>query len=165
MIIIERITTNNALVFKAARLRALLESPTAFSSTYAKESQITDEEWLKRSVRWSSDGSVGFLALAGERACGMIFCFEGEEERLQGHVVSMWVDPEFRRAGIGKELIHSVVSWARSRRMQELKLMVTSVNDGAIAFYERLGFRMTGKTGPYPNDPAITEFEMVLAVH
>jgi ribosomal protein S18 acetylase RimI-like enzyme len=46
----------------------------------------------------------------------------------------------------------------------ELILTVTSVNHGAIRFYERLGFRKTGKTEPYPNDPAIFEYEMLLAL-
>jgi ribosomal protein S18 acetylase RimI-like enzyme len=164
MIVIERITTENALVFRDVRLRALQESPTAFSSTYAKESQITDDEWIKRSVRWSSDGSVGFLAYEETRVCGMVFCYTEQEHREQGHIVSMWVDPEFRRASVGRLLIESVVAWAKRRRLHELKLMVTSVNHGAIAFYERLGFGMSGQTGPYPNDPAITESEMLLPV-
>jgi ribosomal protein S18 acetylase RimI-like enzyme len=72
----------------------------------------------------------------------------------------MWVAPEARRAGVGKRLVDAVAEWARSRAMRELKLMVTSVNAGAIAFYYRMGFKMTGKTGVYPNDAAITEFEM-----
>ena len=38
--------------------------------------------------------------------------------------------------------------------------MVTSINDGAFRFYERLGFVKTGRTQPYPNDTAIIEFEM-----
>ena len=164
MIVIERVTAENALVFKDVRLHALKESPTAFSSTYAKEAQISDEEWIQRAVRWSSDGAVGFLAHEEDRACGMVFCFESEHDRGQGHIVSMWVDPEFRLAGVGRLLILSVAAWAKDRPMRELKLMVTSVNHGAVAFYERLGFRMSGKTGPYPNDPAITEYEMWLAV-
>jgi ribosomal protein S18 acetylase RimI-like enzyme len=45
--------------------------------------------------------------------------------------------------------------------MRDVKLMVTSVNHGAIAFYERLGFRMTGKTEVYPNDATIKQYEMV----
>jgi ribosomal protein S18 acetylase RimI-like enzyme len=45
----------------------------------------------------------------------------------------------------------------------ELKLMVISANPGAIAFYERMGFKMTGKTAVYPNDSTITEYEMVRA--
>ena len=161
---IERVTAENALVFKDVRLRALKESPTAFSSTFAKESQISDEEWIQRAVRWSSDGAVGFLAHEENRVCGMVFCFESEQDRGQGHIVSMWVDPEFRLAGVGRMLILSVAAWAKDRSMRELKLMVTSVNHGAVAFYEHLGFRMSGKTGPYPNDPAITEYEMWLAV-
>ena len=91
----------------------------------------------------------------------MVFCYTEPDHSQHGHIVSMWVDPEFRRAGVGRLLIDSVAAWARGRGMHELKLMVTSVNHGAIAFYERLGFRMSGKTGPYPNDPAITEFEML----
>jgi len=162
LIVIERITPQTALVFKDVRLRALLDAPTAFSSTYAKESQFPDEEWMKRSVRWSSDGSVAFLAMDVVVGCGIIGAYEENAQCAQ--VISMWVDPEFRRAGVGKALIDAVVDWAGSRAVRELKLMVTSVNQGAIAFYKRLGFRMTGKTAVYPNDAAITEYEMVRAL-
>jgi len=147
------------MVFKDVRLRALQDSPTAFSRTYAKESAFPDEEWRKRAVRWSSNGSAIFLAMDGDVGCGMIGAYEENEERAQ--VVSMWVAPEARRAEVGKRLVDAVVDWTRSRGMRELKLMVTSVNAGAIEFYQRMGFGMTGKTAVYPNDAAITEFEMV----
>ena len=160
MIAIERITPQTALVFKDVRLRALLDSPTAFSSTYAKESQLPDEEWMKRAVRWSSDGSAIFLAMDGDAGCGIIGAYE-EEDATRAQVISMWVAPEVRRACVGKKLVEAVMHWARSRQVNELKLMVTSVNDGAIAFYQRMGFRMTGQTAVYPNDASITEFEMV----
>jgi ribosomal protein S18 acetylase RimI-like enzyme len=164
LVVIESITPRDALVFKDIRLRALRDSPTAFSSTYAKESALPDEEWMKRSVRWSSDGSAAFLAMDGDIGCGIVGAYE--EEQVQcAQVISMWVDPKFRRAGVGKGLIDAVVEWAQSRTVRELKLMVTSVNPGAIAFYERLGFSMTGKTAVYPNDATITEYEMVRALH
>jgi len=38
--------------------------------------------------------------------------------------------------------------------------MVTSNNEPAILFYQRLGFTLTGRTAPYANDPALLEFEM-----
>ena len=159
MIAIERITPETAMVFKNVRLRALQDSPTAFGSTYAKESQFPDEEWRKRAVRWSSEGSAIFLAMDGDAGCGIIGAYEEEEQQAQ--VISMWVAPEVRRAGVGKRLVDAVVDWARSRAVCELKLMVTSVNPGAMAFYTRLGFGLTGTTAVYPNDAAITEFEMV----
>jgi ribosomal protein S18 acetylase RimI-like enzyme len=74
----------------------------------------------------------------------------------------MWVDPGYRRAGVGKKLIDAVIAWNRSRGVRELVLMVTDVNAEAIAFYERLGFAKTGVTEQYPNDPAIIEYEMML---
>jgi GNAT superfamily N-acetyltransferase len=163
LIVIERITPQTALVFKDVRLRALRDAPTAFSSTHAKESQYPDEEWLKRSVRWSSDGFVAFLAMDGDVGCGIVGAYE--ENAPCAQVISMWVDRESRRAGVGKMLIDAVLDWARSRGVQELKLMVTSINDGAIAFYEHMGFRMTGKTEAYPNDATMIEYEMARRLH
>src|ERR1700749_4676506 len=104
-----------------------------------------------------------FLAYEGENACGIIGSFE-EEGPQRAQVISMWVDPRFRRVGVGKVLIDAVGDWGRSPPGRELKPMVTSVNEGAIAFYARLGFRMTGATAVYPNDATITEYEMVRVV-
>jgi ribosomal protein S18 acetylase RimI-like enzyme len=162
MITLEQITPTTAYIFKAVRLRALKDAPTAFSSTYDKELLIPDEEWFKRSVRWSSEGSVGYLAFFRGESCGMVACYAEDQNPARAHVVSMWVDPRYRRTGAGTALINAVMAWAKARGMQELKLMVTSVNRGAIDFYERIGFTKTGKISPYPNDPLIVEYEMLL---
>jgi ribosomal protein S18 acetylase RimI-like enzyme len=165
MITLEPISPVNALVFKTVRLRALQTDPTAFSGTYAKEAVLADDEWFRRSVRWSSDGSIAYLACDHETPCGLVGCYAEENDPEYGHVISMWVDPAYRSAGVGRALIDGLKSWATARRMRALKLMVTSVNPGAICFYERLGFRKTGITGPYPNDPAVIEYEMILPLH
>lgn len=165
MITLEPITPEVALIFKAVRLRALQDSPAAFSSTYAKESKLTDDEWLKRSVRWASDGSIGYIAFDKKNACGLVACYAEDEHPSRAHVISMWVDPAYRRAGVGKMLIDALTPWATARGLHELKLMVVSLNQSAIEFYERIGFRKSGVTGPYPNDPAIMEYEMLLPLH
>jgi ribosomal protein S18 acetylase RimI-like enzyme len=162
MINLEPISPANALVFKSIRLRALKTDPVAFSSTFAKESQLADDEWFRRSLLWSSDGSIGLLAFDHGNPCGLVACYVPEDETSRAHVISMWVDPSHRRAGVGSALIDGLKTWAVGRDIRALHLMVTNVNKGAIGFYERLGFHMTGKTGPYPNDPAIFEHEMVL---
>lgn len=162
MIALERISPNNALVFRDVRLRALQDAPTAFSSTHARESAIADDEWIKRSVRWSSDGAIGYIAFDGDYSCGLVACYAHQENPLRGHVISMWVDPAYRRTGVGRMLIDALIEWAGDRKMRELNLMVTSVNESAIRFYQRIGFGKTGNKGPYPNDPSIEEFEMVL---
>jgi len=45
-----------------------------------------------------------------------------------------------------------------------LLLMVTSNNEPAMRFYEKLGFTRTGRTEPYSNDPAVFEYEMSLPI-
>lgn len=168
MIFLQPITPDTAFIFKDARLRALRDSPLAFSSTYAKESQLSDAEWMKRSARWKGDYAVGYLAFDDSdrgSACGLVACSAEQASDPHGHVISMWVDPAFRRAGVGRMLIAALGEWAGTRGLHELRLMVTSVNQGAIEFYERMGFRMSGAIRPYPNDPAIVEYEMLLQLN
>jgi len=70
-IAIEPITTANMLLFKDVRLRALQDTPYAFGSTYAKESQFTELEWIKRVERWNGESGTGFLAMDQGTACGI----------------------------------------------------------------------------------------------
>jgi putative acetyltransferase len=68
-----------------------------------------------------------------------------------GHMEALFVDPAFRRQGIGAALVR--------RGRQTNPTMTTDVNEQnaqAIAFYEKMGFRRTGRSEidrqgrPYP---------------
>ena len=72
----------------------------------------------------------------------------------------MWVAGSHRRLNVGRRLVDAITAWADSRHANALYLMATSDNEPAIAFYQSLGFAMTGRTEPYPNDPALIEYEM-----
>lgn len=163
MITIERITSENIAMFKTVRLKALRESPLAFGSTYAREAAFDAAEWLKRLERWNGERGIGFLAMDGEVGCGIAGALiEADESRAT--LVSMWTAPTHRKDGVGRMLVDAVLEWAESRGVKTLELLVTGVNDGAMRFYERLGFVKTGKTQAYPIDPAITEYEMARPV-
>jgi GNAT superfamily N-acetyltransferase len=160
MPLLEQISTNDVLVFKTVRLRALQDSPAAFGSTYARESQFPDAEWLKRAANMNGEKAIGYLAMDDDGACGVIGVFRDEHDSLSANVVSMWVAPAYRRTGLGASLIAALQTWARNHGVLVLRLMVTSNNRAAIEFYEHMGFSMTGNTEPYPNDPAVIEYEM-----
>jgi RimJ/RimL family protein N-acetyltransferase len=49
-----------------------------------------------------------------------------------------------RRQGIGTALLHAAVGWARDVGVHKLELHVFPYNEGAIALYERFGFRREG---------------------
>jgi ribosomal protein S18 acetylase RimI-like enzyme len=150
--------------YKAVRLRALQDTPLAFGSTYARESQLTDEEWEVRAARLTNGRDIGFLGQHSGRYAGLALCFTDEADPRKGHLISMWVAPEARRHGLGRKLIDAIEAWAAGQEIDTLQLMVTSVNDAATKFYERLGFTKTGRTEPYPNDPALIEYEMTKAI-
>jgi GNAT superfamily N-acetyltransferase len=161
---VHRITPNNADLFKAVRLRALQDAPYAFSSTYEGESKFSDTEWCARITRWNGDKGIGFLAMDCGEPCGIAGSLLDEEDATRAQVVSVWTAPAHRRQGVGGLLVNVVIAWARSRNARVLHLMVTQTNESAIRLYERLGFTMTGRTEPHPNDPALAECEMSLLI-
>ena len=158
--LIEHITLENIEAFKAARLRALLDSPSAFGSTYARESMMSAVEWVQRVIRWNGTLGVGFWRWSNGSSVELQeHCFD-EKDLKQAQLVSMWTAPEHRQLGVGRMLVEAAIGWARNSGVERLNLMVTSPNKGAILFYQRLGFAMTGQSEPYPNDPGLVQLEM-----
>ena len=164
MIALECVTVANAMLFKDLRLRALRDSPSAFSATYAEESELTDAEWNARAAQRSGDAVTTYLAMDGKIPCGIAAGFLDKENQTRAHLVSMWVPPNYRRLGVGRQLVEAIIEWARARGARSLELIVTSNNDAAKEFYQRLGFAMTGKTAPYRNDAALNDLEMIRSI-
>jgi ribosomal protein S18 acetylase RimI-like enzyme len=160
-----RITPSSAMEYKAIRLTALQDSPTAFGSTYAREVGLSDADWVARAGNLSGERAIGLLAFDSKVPCGIAAVFIDQENQAKAVLVSMWVAPTHRRHGVGRLLIDSIVAWCSDRRVEALQLMVTSSNESAIEFYKRIGFAMTGNTEPYPNDPALFEYEMCRRLH
>jgi ribosomal protein S18 acetylase RimI-like enzyme len=156
------ISPTNALTYKLIRLRALQDTPTAFGSTFAKESQLSDDDWTKRAAQWNSGVRSGaYLAMDDDEiACGIAGGYF-PDDGSGPYLVSMWVAPTHRRHGIGRMLVNAIFDWAKSSGARKLFLHVTTTNEPAIKFYEGLGFTHTGNVVPYPNDPALQESEMV----
>jgi GNAT superfamily N-acetyltransferase len=115
---LERISPSNALDFKAIRLAALQDAPSAFGSTYAKESQFTDADWFKRAGDMSGDRSVGYLAMDARIAYGIAIATPDKLDSAAAWVESMWVAPSYRRHGVGSLLINGILEWAPSRGIQ-----------------------------------------------
>lgn len=164
MITIQPITRENIQIFKTVRLNALVDSPFAFGSTYEREAQFPESEWLVRIERWSGEKGVGFLAMDGDCACGIAGSLLDPLDPSRAQLVSMWTAPAYRRRGVGRLLVKAVLDWAKRREVKTVSLMVTSINDSAGHFYEHLGFFKTGRIEPYPNDPAVVEHEMAQAI-
>jgi ribosomal protein S18 acetylase RimI-like enzyme len=149
--------------FKAVRLRALKDTPSAFGRTYAEESNFSDAEWLNRVTIWNSGSrSVCYIAMNGGEPCGIIACYLDDHDPPRPNVASMWVAPSHRRSGLGTRLLDYARKWAQTLKTPQMRLMVTSGNAAAIHFYERYGFALTGTIEPYPPNPTLHQCEMTV---
>jgi GNAT superfamily N-acetyltransferase len=144
--------------YRAVRLAALNEAPTAFSSTLARELSLTEEAWRLRLA-----GGGQFVASVGHAAVGLAGGVrQGGGDGQAAELVAMWVDPAMRGRGAGRLLVGSVVRWAAEQGFTELRLWVAEGNHGAEIFYTRCGFRRTGARQPIAaGDQARLQLEMV----
>jgi len=65
------------------------------------------------------------------------------------HLSLLAVRPGYRRQGVGRKLIEWLESTARTAGIFEVRLELRAGNDGARQFYEKLGYRETGRRVGY----------------
>lgn len=63
-----------------------------------------------------------------------------------GEISALYILREYQGRGIGRQLMSALLAQLASRR--EVHLWVLHGNDNAIAFYEHMGFRLTGESIP-----------------
>ena len=89
MITFEPITPQNASIFKATRLRALQDTPTAFGATYARESLLTVVDWVERAGKWNGERSILYLAMEARACVGIAGSYLDQEDATRAHLISM----------------------------------------------------------------------------
>jgi len=134
------------------RLAALKEAPYAFGSTYERELEAPESVW-----RRGLETRTRFVAEIDGEVAGTVSGGPGRD-RAFAAVTAMWVDPRFRRQGIGDLLLRSVLDWLRSKKYREVYLWVTDGNDNAERLYLRHGFTRTGESEQVR--PGQLEFEL-----
>src|SRR5437867_3095831 len=118
------------------RLRALLDAPDAFGSTYAEEVEEDEEGWRAWTTGWSGAADQTLFAAEDEGWVGIALGVRWEEEPEVVHLYAMWVDPSSRRRGVGRALVEAVAAWARDLGIGRIVLRVTEGNAAAVALYE-----------------------------
>ncbi len=83
---------------------------------------------------------IGMVAEYGERIVGFMIY---ELHRNKIHVLDFAVHPEFRRRGVGRQMIHKLVGKLSGQRRNRIALYVRESNLAAQLFYRVSGFRAT----------------------
>ncbi len=84
---------------------------------------------------------IGMVAEYGERVVGFMI-YELHKNKL--HVLDFACHPEFRRQGVGRQMIGKLVGKLSTHRRTRIALHVRESNLAAQLFYRIQGFRATG---------------------
>lgn len=110
------------------------------------DGQRTDPEGVLAVVK-SPDSRL----LAVEREGRVIACCQLEHRGTHAYFGMFAVSPTLQGAGLGKVIIAEAERQAReSWGVTEMHMTVISVRDDLIAWYERRGYRRTGRMTPFP---------------
>ncbi|AYG84333.1 hypothetical protein DWB77_06546 [Streptomyces hundungensis] len=81
----------------------------------------------------------------------LVACCQLEHRGEAAYFGMFAVSPALQGAGLGKRIIAEAERVARVEwRVREMHMTVISVREELIAFYERRGYRRTGKLTPFP---------------
>ena len=84
----------------------------------------------------------------------LLGCVYLEKKEPELYLGMLTVSPDMQTSGIGKRLLLAAEQLALEQRCQTISMTVITVRHELIAWYERRGFRTTGETKPFPDDPA-----------
>ncbi|MFK0116767.1 GNAT family N-acetyltransferase [Streptomyces sp. NPDC090994] len=147
----------------------------AFLDTYEQAVQRPDSFWQERAAG-SAEGServrqviaegpggawLGTVTVLIEEA-GTTDWAGFPVERRQGHVVGVYVRPEWRGSGLTKALFAAALDWAWGRGVERMRLIVHEDNGRARGLYRKLGFEASGRVIPLAGAPGQNELEYVL---
>jgi ribosomal protein S18 acetylase RimI-like enzyme len=133
---VRRLLPVASVLYRDIRLEALKLSPEAFGSTFEAE-HAELPAWFSNRL----ESSVVFGAFDGAELVGTagFFIRQGRKEAHKGVLWGMYVRPEARNAGIGKQLVEAVIDHA-SQCVELVQLTVVSSNKPARRLYDSLGF-------------------------
>jgi GNAT superfamily N-acetyltransferase len=136
-------------VYKDLRLHALADSPDAFGSLLATEQQRSDADWESRLESGASSGlDLPLVAEVDGVPAGLAWGRIDRADFSLANLYQMWVAPDYRRNGLGRVLLETVIAWAKEKDVHHLDLGVTYRESPAMRLYQRLGFEATGKPEP-----------------
>jgi GNAT superfamily N-acetyltransferase len=157
---VRRIRASEWPELRSLRLEALLDSPRSFGSTHEVEVRRPDRDWRERAAAGAAGEDQ--IAVAAVADGGWVGMARGYLEGPVAHLIAVYVQPGWRRRGIGRKASEAVVAWARERGAGEVVLSVADWNQGARRVYEAIGFVPTGVKKPLPWNASVIESEMRL---
>ena len=110
------------------------------------------DPWSENSIAFEVNNPLSYWLVAEEK--GQVAGYVGSQSVLDSaDMMNIAVSPEYRRNGIGKKLILSLIDHLRKNNVTALLLEVRVSNTPAISLYQQLGFEQVGRRPRYYHNP------------
>lgn len=116
------------------------------------EAQCFSDPWSEKSIASELENPLSLWLVAEEN--GQVFGYVGSQTVLdESDMMNVAVDPRFRRQGIARALIETLIAELAKMGSRCLRLEVRVSNESARALYARMGFQQLGLRKNYYHNP------------
>ena len=116
------------------------------------EAQCFSDPWSEKSIASELENPLSLWLVAEED--GQVYGYVGSQTVLdESDMMNVAVDPRFRRQGIARALIETLIAELSKMGSRCLRLEVRVSNENARALYARMGFQQLGLRKNYYHNP------------
>ncbi len=134
----------------AILMRPLQESDV--EELHMLEQQCFTIPWSRQSL-WEDVVQNPCALYAGAFCQGRLIGYAGIWHILdEGHITNVAVAPPYRKQGVGRLLMQTLLQWMEQRHVYSITLEVRPSNEAALALYHAFGFVEQGRRKHYYAD-------------
>lgn len=116
------------------------------------EARCFSDPWSEKSIASELENPLSLWLVAEEN--GQVWGYVGSQTVLdESDMMNVAVDPRFRRRGIARALIETLIAELSKLGSRCLRLEVRVSNENARALYARMGFQQLGLRKNYYHNP------------
>lgn len=133
-------------------MRIVKMQPEHVAAVAEMERQCFSDPWSEKSVASELDNPLSLWLIA--EADGVVAGYVGSQTVLDSaDMMNLAVSQDFRRQGIGEQLVNSLTEALAEKDVKTLLLEVRISNEPAKQLYQKLGFEIVGKRPRYYEKP------------
>lgn len=133
-------------------MRIVKMQPEHVAAVAEMERQCFSNPWSEKSVASELDNPLSLWLIA--EADGVVVGYVGSQTVLDSSdMMNLAVSQDFRRQGIGEQLVNSLTEALAEKGVKTLLLEVRISNEPAKQLYQKLGFEIVGKRPRYYEKP------------
>jgi ribosomal protein S18 acetylase RimI-like enzyme len=94
------------------------------------------------------------IAVDGQNGQDIAYCISSVDAHKRGELDSIYVDPDYRRRGIGETLTRRALAWMDAQGAESKVVTVAEGNERVFRFYAKFGFYPRATVLEQPKAPA-----------